>query len=271
MAKDVLMMKYNYAAVILAIKDDFCVEESIQELFRQGVMKVYLISPEYYWFDEAPQDQADFLKLCEICTRCGAKLIQRHFISDAKEHKALYTEAMYRNYGVDVARADPRVDYVLTVDADEFWLPGTLEHIDSLAGPGVEVICLPGIPVLGVPGLPVQGAMDNILVATNRQTHFTWGRSAEGERKHGTLPVIHFSATRRTLQEVIDKSVKSAHYPDKTYDFDGWIANTLPNVHVGMKNAHMYKSEVNIWPEVRAWTTEELAAIPKSLHPYLKT
>jgi hypothetical protein len=264
-------MKYKYGAAVLAIKNDFCVEETIQELFRQGVMTVTLMIPERYWFDQSPQSEEDLAGLLKVCVHTGAHAVQRYFVAESKEHTALYTEALYRNYVADVICENPSIDYVLTVDADEFWMPGTLEHIDAIAGPDAPTICLPGIPVLGVPGLPVAGAKDNILVATDRKTRFSWGRSTDGPRKSGTLPVIHFSATRRTLQEVIDKSIKSAHYPDKTYDFDGWIKNVLPYVHVGMKNVHMYKSEVNIWPEVRAWTPEELSAIPTSLHPYLKT
>jgi hypothetical protein len=265
-------MKYKYAAVVLAIKDDFCVEETIRELLHQGVSKVLIMSPERYWFDEAIQSPKDCQELVDICARTGAAFAQAELRADVEEHVALYTEALYRNRAIDIlTRSDANLDYLLTVDADEFWMPGTLEHIDSIAGPDAPTICLPGIPVLGVPGLPVVGAKDNILVATDRKIRFKWGRSTDGPRKMGTLPVIHFSSTRRTLQEVIDKSVKSAHYPDKTYDFDGWIKNTLPNVHVGMKNAHMYKSEVNIWPEVRAWTPQELAVIPTSLHRYLKT
>lgn len=268
-------MRFKYAAACVAIKDDFCLEETIHELYRQGVSRVLVVSPEHYWFDGKPQSDEDLENLYALCRRTGASLLRTDLKAPQKEHNALYSEAMYRNAAIDLLTgSDTAVDYVLTVDADELWTPGTLEHVDSIAGARSEnplTICLPGIPVIGVPGLPVAGAKDNILVATNRVTRFTWGRSTDGARKFGTQPVLHFSATRRTLQEVIDKSINSAHYPDKTYDFDGWIANVLPHIHVGMKNVHMYKSEVNIWPEVRAWTPEELTMMPPSLLPYLKT
>ncbi len=85
----------------------------------------------------------------------------------------------------------------------------------------------------------------------------------------GTQRIIHFTATRKTLAEVVEKHRKSAHYSDPTYDFEGWIANVLPMAGVGAKDVHMYKSPENIWPVVRNWTAEEWRAIPTTLHPWL--
>ena len=259
-------MNHKYAACCLAIKDDFCLEESIAELFRQGVSRVLIVSPQMYWTDKAPQPPEDLEVLRGIAARTGAEL---ESIDLKPESHPLYTEAAYRNYGLDLLARDEQLDCILTVDADEFWLPGTLEHIDSLAGPEIKVV-LPGIPVMGVPGLPIEGAKDAIYVGGCRTLRFDWGRVVKlGTEKRGELPVIHFSATRRTLAEVADKMRKSAHYDDPVYDFEGWIVSKLPTVHVGMKDAHMYKSEENIWPRVRAWTEAELSALPPTLHPYL--
>lgn len=265
-------MKYTYAAYCLAIKNDFCLEESIVELFRQGVKRVLIVSPTAYWSTGAPQPEADYADLHDIAMRTGANIARVTFNAQRSENNAIYTEALYRNYGVSYF-AQEAIDFILTVDADEFWLPGTLEHIDSLAiVPSRLKINLPAIPVIGVPGLPIEGAKDVIGIATSRTLKFQWGRSPEDAPTiMGRMPVIHFSATRRTLDEVIQKHRLSAHYPDPTYDFEGWIANTLPNVKVGMKNAHMYKSPDNIWPTVRAWTPAEWAALPHQLHPYLVT
>lgn len=261
-------MKHKFAALVLAIKDDFCLEEGIQSLYAQGVEEVLIISPAAYWTDDKEQPQAEFEQLLNIARRTNSILLPAYRKSDHEKAGPLYTEGMYRNHGRDILRMSfPEIEYYITMDADEFWLPGTLEEVDSLVEPGYTVT-LPGIPVIA--GLPVQGAADGILVATHRDVEFTWCRVTEGPRRHGTKPVIHFSCTRRTLEEVAEKCRKSAHYVDPVYDFEGWIKNVLPNVHVGMKNAHMYKSEVNIWPEVRAWTEAELAALPASLKPYLR-
>lgn len=260
-------MRFKYAAVMLAIRDDFCAEEAIQALHEQGVSNIVIISPRNYWTDNAAQDSRDFWNLVGIAARQEALVHQAFFKSDHPTAGPLYTEALYRNCGCEILEEDPEVDFILTVDADEFWLPGTLEHIDEIAVAD-HTICLPGIPV--VAGLPVSGAKDGILVATPRGTRFTWCRVTEGPRITGTKPVIHFSCTRRTNEEVIEKCRKSAHYVDPYYDFEGWIKNTLPNVHVGMKDVHMYKSEQNIWPELRAWTPEELAALPPSILRYVR-
>lgn len=267
-----MSLKYKYAACCLAIKNDFCLEESIQELFTQGVSQVLIVSPRTYWSTGEAQSVSDLLELKAIADRTGALLhsFQIHREDKPDNYSALYTEAGYRNYGVKCLTRDTSVDYVLTVDADEFWLPGTLDHIDSLAENGSIAIELPGIPVIGVPGLPVEGAKDSILVATAKNVNFLWGRSPEHAiRVKGTAPVLHFTATRNTLDEVIKKHRLSAHYSDPTYDFEGWIKDVIPQVKVGSKNVHMYKSPENIWPCVRAWTPDELAAIPATIRKHL--
>jgi hypothetical protein len=217
-------MKHTYAAVVLAIKNDFCVEETVVELLRQGVQHAAIISPFKYWTDDSPQPAEDLEELSAIAQRTGALLVRADFKSPRTDYTPLHTEALYRNYAIELMLSlFPTVDYLLTVDADEFWMPGALAEVDALADSDPLTICLPGIPVLGVPGLPVAGAKDAILAATSRTVRFTWGRATEGPRQTGTIPVIHFSTTRRTLQAVIDKCRKSAHYGDPNYDFDGWI------------------------------------------------
>lgn len=263
-------MKYKYAAYCLAIKNDFCLEESITTILAQGVSKVLIVSPQAYWSNGKPQNEEDLLTLKDIAYRTGAAFESVLFKHEPGTNSALYAEAQYRNFGAGCLVQDATVDFVLTVDADEYWLPGTLEHIDSLATEGSLNIALPGIPVIGVPGLPVKGAKDAILVATSRDLKFAWGRASDASKRiMGTTPVIHFTAVRKTLNEVAEKHRLSAHYGDPSYDFDGWIENVLPSVQVGTRNVHMYKSPENIWPEVRAWTPCELAAIPEKLHPYL--
>jgi hypothetical protein len=265
-------MKYKYAAICLAIKNDFCLEEAIVEAQRQGVNRVLIISPRVYWSDESPQAPEDYTELVDISRRTGATLYSARFKTNLSQNNAIYTEALYRNFGVDLLKSDPTLDFILTLDADEFWLPGTLEQVDSLAEACPEGLRInfPAIPVIGAPGLPVAGAKDTVLIATSRNLKFQWGRSptTQATVKAGTIPVIHFSATRRTLQEVIDKHRKSAHYDDPTYEFEKWIKDVLPNVHVGMRDVHMYVNP-DVWPLVRAWTPEELALIPKTLHPFL--
>ena len=267
-------LKYKYAAYYVAIKDDFCLEESIVELRKQGVDKVLIVSPTAYWSTGEKQSSDDFYSILKIASKTASGVDSVLLRADRKDNCAIYTEALYRNHAIELLLREyaPEADFILTVDADELWTPGTLEHVDSLAEEGSVKIDLPGIPVAGAPGLPVEGATDVILTATSRDLRFAWGRSigeSPAKVKKGTQPILHFSATRRTREEVAAKMRQSAHYIDPTYDFEGWIKNTLPHTHVGMQNVHMYKTPVNIWPALRAWTAEELTAMPSSLKPYL--
>jgi hypothetical protein len=80
--------------------------------------------------------------------------------------------------------------------------------------------------------------------------------------------IIHFTGVRRTMAETIQKHKRSAHFGDPDYRYEEWLQRVLPNVQVGLKNAHMYRPQ-QIWPEVRAWKRFELDEIPQSLHRYL--
>ena len=246
-------MNFTYAAYFLAIKDDFCLEESIRSLQAQGVTRILVVSPLSYWSTGQPQPQEDFDAIEAIVRRTGVSVSRIQVEDDGSD--AIYAEASYRNYAVN-RLSDWKPDCVLTVDADELWPEGTLQHLDMLLaqhGPNARVkVTLPMIPVIGVPGLPVEGAKDRAVVATPAGLKFSWGRCPKDvEDLQGTQPIFHFSATRRTLAEVVSKHKLSAHYSDPTYDFDGWLEHVLPNVHVGLENAHMYKSPENIWPLVR--------------------
>jgi len=267
------MLNYNYAAYFVAIKNDFCLEESIRSLQDQGVKRIVVLNPITYWSDGKKQDPNDFNELYAIAKRTGVELRPRHLapaLAAGPVNQAIYTEALYRNCALEELFTDPAIHYALTVDADELWLPGTLKHIDSLAVPGNAKISLPCVPTIGVPGYPIDGALDQVLVATSREVRFTWGRSTtEAADIKGTQRLLHFTATRKTLEEVITKHRQSAHYPDPTYDFEGWIQNVLPTVGPGSKDVHMYRSPHNIWPLVRNWTPEELSSIPSTLHPWL--
>jgi len=266
-------MNYRYAACYVAIRNDFCLEESIVALLEQGVEHVLILSPETYWSNDEPQEQGDFDELAEIAKRTGSELATAKLKSTKEEYTALHTEALYRNYGACMLIETTKADYILVVDADEFWMPGTLKHVDTVLRDKPDLkVTLPGIPVAGFPGLPIEGAKDAILAAHARGLQFEWGRTMpKGTTIEGSQPVIHFSATRRKPEEIADKMRMSAHYGDSNYDFDGWIKDTLPNIRVGMKDVHMYQSEDNIWPRVRAWTPEEMTAIPATLHPYLSS
>ena len=125
------------------------------------------------------------------------------------------------------------------------------------------------VPVVGIPGYPIHQATDRAIVYVGGSIVFRECRSpAIDHFMLNNCIVIHFTATRKTMQEVIDKHRASGHYDDPDYDFEGWIKNVLPNLKPGWRGAHMYK-RYQIWPVVRNWTTTEMDHIPESIRPYL--
>lgn len=266
-------MKHTFAGLIVAIRDDFCLRETISEMFSQGVSRVIVVSPRCYWSDGRPQSEADLEAVRQICAETGAAFAQVALDPDEKsahpQFGALYDEARCRNCGLDMLTVGGSVDAVAIVDADELWTTGLLEQVDAALENG-RAVSAPCIPVVGVPGLPVKNAKDKALVAVRTGLEFDWGRSVgEVRRVDVTAPVYHFSMTRRTAEEVVDKARQSAHYRDPSYDFEGWLAKKFPRIKPGMTDAHMYVCDSNIWPEVRAWEPAELEALPPSLLPYL--
>lgn len=253
----------SFAACFVAIQDEFCLEESITELHLQGVQHVLIVSPKTYWTTQEPQAEADFKALEGIAKSTGAELVSIQF--DAKT--PLEAEALYRNYGSQLLW-NYGFDHVLVVDADEFWSPEALEELDKLVGECDTAYQLPFIPTIGVPGYPVETTSMG-LVYVPRGTFLAWGRATPNAHRCGKSSVFHFSATRRTLAEVIAKSRRSAHYVEPQYAFEEWFTRVLPNVRPGSTNVHMYTPGANIWPRVRAWTRRELDNIPVTLHPYL--
>src|SRR5208337_196800 len=76
------------------------------------------------------------------------------------------------------------------------------------------------------------------------------------------VTVFHFTSTRRTMAETIEKHRQSGHFDDPEYDFSYWIEQILPNVRPGFTPKwpdgrtgwHMFK-KYQIWNEIREWKT----------------
>lgn len=263
-------MKKKFAAYFIAIKDDFCLEESVASIKDLGVETVLIVSPSTYWSDGSSQDPSDFEYVHKLAKKHNCHFVSASLESAMPVNRAMYAESAYRNYAVDLLNQLDKFDSILTIDSDELWSRNSLDQVEQLVREGYDRIDMPLVPVIGIPGLPIDGALDSALVATSPKLRFNWGRSAECNHVAiGGAPILHFSATRRSWEELTDKMRKSAHYPDPTYDFEGWIQDTLPTIRVGSENVHMYKSPKNIWPRVRTWTAREVEQIPKSLHRYL--
>jgi len=166
--------------------------------------------------------------------------------------------------------------HILVLDSDELWPVGTVAKVREAIRQGVTALACPMIPVIGLPGYPVAGAKDVAVVYMGGSRIFFDCRSPAGTLHTLPVAIYHFTATRRTRDEIAIKHRQSGHYDDPRYRMEDWIAQVLPVIQPGpaptLKGGqpgwHMF-IEHQIWPELRHWTVAELADIPASLHPYL--
>jgi glycosyltransferase involved in cell wall biosynthesis len=264
----------KYAAFILAAKDDFCLWEVCYRLIEEGVESFFFGCPTEFWNGTSNTkenwDQVQFAASNVSDRGFQANMMHLNVSKHREEGRdILITEAMVRNEMLDKMRMQGW-DHVLVVDSDEFWMRGTLQLFDRyISDNQPESLNCRMIPVAGLPGYPIENAIDAAMVYLGPDGRFNACRGSKGMQKmFPRRQVIHFTETRRTMDEILKKNRESGHYTDAQYDFEGWLKNVLPVILPGMKNAHMYRGE-NPWPLVREWTKEEWAQIPDTLKPYL--
>lgn len=264
----------RYAAYIQATKDDICLLEVCKRAMTEGVTHFFFCVPDEYWSgnatskDEIAQVQA----IADELSRLGATVdLTIYHVQDyrAEGRPRIQVETFLRNDSLAKIQA-AGFQHILIMDGDELWVPGLLKRIDEVVEQShpASLTCRM-VPVVGLPGYPINGAKDTITVYIRADVRFRdcrspWGHSYMLE----FYGVIHFTACRRTMAEIIEKHRQSGHYDDPDYDMEGWIKDILPNVRPGMKNVHMFK-KWQIWPEARNWTVEELGYIPPTLHSLL--
>lgn len=263
----------NYCAYLQVTRDDFCLYEVCVRLHEEGVDDFFFSVPDEYW-DGRPTPRDDIRQLGEIATRLRQEGISVHTkIFEVADYRfsgdtRIDTETRLRNDALAWVRGAGFVN-ILIVDGDELWLRGTLEMVDSLVARGHPVISSRMIPVCGLPGYPIDKAQDLAVVYIGGNCQFKACRTPFIEQKIIQHPqIIHFTGTRRTMEEIVAKHRTSGHYDDPDYDFEGWLKNILPNIKPGLRDVHMYK-KFQIWPVVRSWFPTEKEQIPPSLHPYL--
>jgi len=270
-----LEQRNSFVAYFQVTKDDFCLLEVCLRLVSEGVKSFRFCIPSEYWSGKVVS-QEEIAQVEDVHKRLVADgLNSKLKIFDVKSHRTgkgllVDVEAGVRNDSLEWIRSDG-FKHILVVDGDELWRTGTLtliqRCINSVQPDSISCRC---IPTIGLPGLPIEGAQDLVGVYIGNGKIFDSCRTPRGNKKAliDSHNVIHFTATRKTMDEIIKKHRESGHYDDPNYDFEGWISRVLPNVHPGMRNAHMYRP-YQIWPLIRAWTDDELADIPESVKKYL--
>lgn len=264
----------QYAAYLQATRDDLCLNEVCQRLFDEGVRAFFFCIPNEYWSGkETPQSDIDqVFDAAERLRKQGANVWTKVFtVSDYRfaGDSRIVVETRVRNDALSWVRQNGFTK-ICVVDGDELWPRGTLAKIHEVVTTSDPLaISLPMIPVLGFPGYPVNGAADRVISYVGHACVFRDCRTPIGQVYYeNRSTVYHFTSTRKTMEETIEKHRQSGHFDDPEYDFEGWLRDILPNVKPGMKNAHMYR-RYQIWPEVREWTASDLAEIPPTIHKYL--
>jgi len=264
----------KYAAYIQANRDDLCLMEVCDRLFDEGIRTFFFCIPDEYWSGKpTPESERDQVRnVARHIAERGAKCLTKLFIVSNYRFSGdsrITIETRVRNDALSWVRQN-KFNNICVVDSDELWPRGTLETIKKIVDTSNPLaISLPMTPVVGFPGYPIQGATDRVISYVSQSCVFRDCRTPIGQVYYENRCVVyHFTSTRRTLEETIEKHRQSGHFGDPEYDFEGWIKNVLPSIRPGYKNAHMYK-KYQIWPEVRAWKPEELSDIPPSIHQYL--
>ena len=247
----------EFTAFYLLVRDEFCLKESIESLRYQGVKHFFFCIPPRYW-NEEHVDWKQLRDLKNLCEDYGDVFFPSWKKRDMNGKVYAEKEAFIRNKCLQKINEIGFPEDVLIVDSDEYWIPGSLDRLRRVFHS--EDLCsvsVPSLSVIGLPGYPVSDGQEDLLVYVNSKAgEFIHGRcfrpSSSIDRIEEKL-VYHFTATRRTMDEVIDKNRKSCHYDDPDYDFEGWIKNKLPKLKPGEKDCHMYK-HWQVWSGVRHFT-----------------
>jgi hypothetical protein len=266
----------KYCVYTQAIKDDMCLFDVEKRLFDEGIRNFFFCVPDEYWSGEATSEDEinQVIHVAEKLSALGANVRTRIFKVGDHRHfnlNRIGVETCVRNESISWIRNEG-FNHILIVDGDELWRVGLLGRLDAIVSREFPTsVCCGMIPVVGLPGLPVNSAKDRVTIYVRGDTTFRECRSPYGiQRDMQEYSVVHFTATRPSMDEIVKKHKNSGHYDDPSYDFEGFLKNTLPNVKPGLQNVHMYK-HYQIWPEIRKWTQEELDDIPQPMRQFVSS
>jgi len=265
-----------FAAYLQVVRDDFCLFEVLERLHEEGVRNFFLCVPDEHWSGRPtpPEDVASVEAAAGRLRELPGTRVELATFPVAPHRHPRSTrvdvETAVRNASLAWIRSQG-FRHCLVVDDDELWRRGLLQRLgEFVRTQRPAAVACQMTPVAGVPGWPIGHNRDQITIYLDLERGgFRVCRSPAAPTQILSVNgVIHFTAVKRTRDELITKMRDSGHYDDPHYDFEGWIQHTLPRLQPGSRNAHMYRP-TQIWPEVRTWTPEEIADLPESLHPYL--
>ena len=283
----------QFAVYVQAIRDDFCLADVIERLLDDAngphsspgpINKVWICAPDEYWGGK-PQTEAELAELRDIESYLAHKYQQVSFrllqqpVSPHRidNRSRIMVETAVRNSAIDQIRASGN-DHIIIADGDELWKLGLFRRLFQFVQEFRPHSVYTGmIPVIGLPGYPVEGAKDKATIYIGPGSWFVNCRGVSGHRHEiQGYDVIHFTATRRTREEIAQKHLESGHADDPDYRMAEWVEKVLPNIspnfvhrwsptNVGL---HMYVPE-QVWPRCRSWTPQEFETLPVSVRRYL--
>ena len=276
------------ALYVQAIQDDLCLYDVVKRIVDEGnvvgvpVARVYMMCPDEWWSGKKRTD-GELAQVAGAVERLKLDGIDAVLVSQPVApvrpffRTRIDVETAMRNEAVDRIYADGFA-HVLIADGDEYWKKGFYARlVEAIRMNGTGCIYAGLTPVVGYPGYPVEGATDSATVYIARPYHFVNCRSCAGPQVGiGGHDIIHFTATRRSFEEVAKKHLESGHADDPAYKMEEWVRDVLPNIKPGYTHKwsdtnvglHMYQP-YQIWGGVRHWTQEELVDLPVSVVPYL--
>jgi hypothetical protein len=275
--------------VVQAIQDDFCLFDTLKRLLDEaatlpredGIDKIFLFMPTKRWDGTlaAQEGHDEVVRVAARLSGAHPGLVEVVKVNvDAVSHwnqPRIMVETDCRNFYSAFCKKRG-FEHLLIVDGDELWRAGLMARLGQfIRDRGWPKSVFTGmIPVAGLPGYPIEGALDKATIYARSSVHFKECRGAVGYRH--SLPgfdIYHFTATRRTLQEIADKHHNSGHKDDARYQMERWIQEVLlpGRIKPGLRNLHMYDlyGDNNVWPLVRAWSPEEWAELPDAVKPFL--
>jgi hypothetical protein len=293
----------RYAVVVQAIRDDLCLFEVCQRILEEGIKlskttelqdrieNVFLFAPSMRW-DGAPANEDERQEVSKIADRLniwlnkwlrenhpdyphpyGVEFIPFEVAKVANvRQERIKVETDCRNWYQRFCGARG-FQHTIIMDGDELWRPGMLARMNEMVRERWPMSVFTGmVPVAGLPGYPIEGALDKATIYARTDATFEHCRGTYGYRHElFGYDIYHFSATRKTLDEIAGKHLGSGHADDKNYRMQEWVDGVLMKGKLvpGYRNAHMYVQGPNVWPLIRNWTMEEWVSLPDSVKKYL--
>lgn len=261
----------DYAAYLQVNKDDFCLTETCTALLEQGVRRFFFHFQLRSWsgrLSSEGDESAVRIEARRLREVLGCETVVEYCsMTPHPGEKRVDTETRVRNEALRSMRARGWL-FALFVDGDEIWRRGSVARVHEIASDGWDAVQARTVIIAGLPGYPVD-ARDNPTIYVGPNAWFHWCRNTTIQPHiiEDRL-TLHFSATRRTREAIVEKHRESGHYDDPEYHMETWCRETMPKIKAGMKNVHMY-NKGELWPLVRKFTSAEWDDVPKSLRKYL--